>query len=66
MRATGQTAEETTMSTPDNGVENTGDNLRRAAQETGQAGDGNLELPPEDPGFATPPLEGPAPTELPD
>jgi hypothetical protein len=54
------------MSAPDNGVENTGDNLRRVAQETGQAGDEHLQLPPEDPGFATPPLEGPAPTELPD
>ncbi len=53
------------MSTSDDGVENTGDNLRRAAQETGHAGDDKLELPPEDSGFATPPLEGPGPGNTP-
>ena len=46
------------MTTPDH-VENTGDNLRHAAEVTGQKEAENLELPPEDPGFATPPLEGP-------
>lgn len=53
------------MSTPSDGVENTGDKLRRAAEETGQADDDKLELPPEDSGFATPPLEGPGPGTTP-
>jgi hypothetical protein len=49
--------EETTMSTPGDGVENTGDNLRRAAEETGQADETSPGLNPEDPGIATPPLD---------
>lgn len=53
------------MSTPGDGVENTGDNLRRAAEETGQAEGNKLEPPPEDSGFATPPLEGPGPGTTP-
>jgi hypothetical protein len=40
------------MSTSDH-VENTGDNLRWAADQ--QAEEKKVELPPEDPGFATPP-----------
>jgi hypothetical protein len=49
------------MSAPDH-AENTGDNLRWAAeQQAKQRGDDpqQLELPPEDSGFATPPLEAP-------
>lgn len=48
------------MGTPDH-VENTGANLRAAAEQ--QEKERNPELPPEDPGFATPPLEGPANSE---
>jgi hypothetical protein len=49
------------MTTPDH-AENTGDNLRWAAEQQAKerADDQDkLELPPEDTGFATPPLEGP-------
>jgi hypothetical protein len=49
------------MSTPDH-AENTGDNLRWAAEQQAKEREGNqeeLELPPEDSGFATPPLEAP-------
>ncbi|WP_155763745.1 hypothetical protein [Mycobacterium asiaticum] len=47
------------MGTPDH-VENTGNNLRAAAEQQAQhADEDKLELPPEDRGFATPPLEGP-------
>jgi hypothetical protein len=43
------------MSGPDNGVENTGDNhLRRAAEQTGHAGDADSDPPPGDPGGYAP------------
>jgi hypothetical protein len=49
------------VTTPDH-AENTGDNLRWAAEQQAKQQEGDqqqLELPPEDSGFATPPLEAP-------
>jgi hypothetical protein len=45
------------MSTPGDGVENTGDNLRRAAEETGHAVNTTPNASSEEPGIATPPLD---------
>jgi len=47
------------MTTPDH-AENTGDNLRWAAeQQARKQQEQEPQLPPEDAGFATPPLEAP-------